>query len=339
MVKAAARLVRTPTTADTVVLARAALPACFGQEGVSLPFPRPPAARLLSEAAFRARLGLPDGRGGAPTSGAYAAEDVVRLAGLPAATVEVLTATDMLGAGEESYGYPDLADGRQVAALLRQGRDLRAIVAACAQLAARGVRLSQVRLAEAPWGGLAQAVEGGLARLDGQFALILDDEGATPDSLAEALASEDSGALADAERWYGRAAQADRRNPVPLFNLGNLLAASGRDGEASLALQQALARDPEFAEAAFNLAELHEKAGRAERAVELLAATALRHPHYAQAFYNLARLLTLAGRFAEALPVWEGFVALAPDDADVGHARRAALLCRLELRGRSGGGP
>ena len=99
-----------------------------------------------------------------------------------------------------------------------------------------------------------------------------------------------------------------------------------------IALQQALARDPAFAEAAFNLAGLYEKAGQEARARALYRATVDAHPSYAQALYNLARSLTRGRDFAAALPLWDRFIVLAPDDPDAGHARRAALLCRMELR-------
>ncbi len=337
MVNANARLVRDSGSADTVVVARAALSACLAPDGaLTLPFAVPPGARLLSEGALRHRFGgvAPDG---APEPGPYTFADVSRLAGLPMDACRALALFDVIGPGWDRFGYRDLAVARQVARLLRDGSAPRAVIESAWALGARGVRLSEVRLVEAPWGEVVQQVGPQIARLDGQFALLLEETASGVEaSLAQALASEEDGALEEAERWYRRAAQADRRDPFVSFNLGNVLVALGRDAEATIAFQQALAVDPAFAEAAFNLAGLYEKIGQEDRALALYAETVAAHPAYAQAIYNAARLLTLRRRFAEALPLWERFVALVPGDADVGHARRGALLCRMEQRRGTG---
>lgn len=333
MVNRGFHLARESGQATTIVVTHRGLSACLADGQLRLPFARPAAARLLSEQAFERRLAA-DASPPSPVGSPYTGDEVARLSGLPVGTCEALAVFDVIGEGEGRFAYRDLAVARQVRALVGRGVAVTAVIRAAWTLAAQGLGLPQVRLQEAPWGEMMQQVGGGLARLDGQFALVLDDAAGPPpdDSLAQAVAAEAAGALAEAERWYRRAAQADRRDPVPAFNLGNLLAGLGRDAEAMIALQQALARDPVFAEASFNLAGLYEKTGQEARALSLYGETVEAHPAYAQALYNLARLLTRRRDFATALPLWDRFIALVPDDADARHARRAALLCRMELR-------
>jgi tetratricopeptide (TPR) repeat protein len=66
-----------------------------------------------------------------------------------------------------------------------------------------------------------------------------------------------AGRLADAERVYRSAKTAE---PVLVFNLAVLLEDLDREREAILAYREALALDPELADAHFNLARLYERA-------------------------------------------------------------------------------
>lgn len=333
LVKIGAQLVRDAGRADTVVVGHRALEACVSPQGrLRLPFACGPAARLLSEAAFARRLaGEPAHEAGSP----YAMEDVGRLAALPADTCTALTLFDVLGEGQRRFGYRDLGAARQVAALMAAGVALPAIVRAVWALERRGSRLAQVRLAAAPWGEVVESVAGRMVRLDGQYALVLDESLRDAAAcFATAAASEREGDATAAELWYRRAMAADPDDALSCFNLGNVLTSAGRPAEAAIAFQQALARDPVFAEAAFNIASLAEQSDRPARAIPLYRQVIAAHPGYPQPLYNLARLLTVQEAYGEALPLWERFIALAPDDADAGHARRAALLCRLS--GRAG---
>lgn len=337
LVNASSRLVANAGQADTIVVSRRMVGRCLTADGrLALPFAAPAAARLLGESGFSRLL---QGEGDA-APGPYTIEEVARHAALPVETCRALALFDVIGTGGDRFAYRDLAVARQVAALLAQGSAPRRVVEAAWTLGARGLRLSEMRLAPAPWGEVMHRVGDSMARLDGQFALVFDEFGHGAEaSLAQALASEEEGALEEAERWYRRAVQADRRNPLAAYNLGNVLAALGRDAEAVIAFQQALSLDPDLAEAAFNRAVLVEARGETERAISLYRETVASHPAYGQALYNLARLLTQEERHAEALPLWERFVALSPTDPDVGHARRAAALCRMSMRAAALGGP
>ena len=66
-----------------------------------------------------------------------------------------------------------------------------------------------------------------------------------------------AGRLADAERVY---LSGDRTEPFLVFNLAVLLEDLDREPEAIAAYREALALDPDFADAHFNLARLYERA-------------------------------------------------------------------------------
>ena len=268
-----------------------------------------------------------------PAASPYTLEDVGRLAGLAVDICAALSLFDIIGEGHQRFGYRDLSAARQVAALMAEDVAVPAIIRAAWALEDRGSRLSQVRLAAAPWGEVVERVAGRMVRLDGQYALVLDETLRDAAAcFAAAAASEREGNGEAAELWYRRAIVADPTDPLPCFNLGNVLVSRDRPAEAAIAYQQALARDPGFAEAAFNIAALAERSDQLARAIPLYRQVVATYPDYPQPHYNLARLLTVAEAYAEALPLWERFIALAPDDADAKHARRAALLCRLAAR-------
>jgi tetratricopeptide (TPR) repeat protein len=323
------RLTRSLARASTIVLSLASAKDCLDPQGRLAERFELVAGRVVSEQSFRRIIGLdaePSGQGG----GTYAVEDVARLSGLSAQSCRGLAAFDVLRPIEDRFAYADLASAKQVARLMAEGIAVHDLVRAARELGSRGLRLSQIRLAEAPWGEMVQRIGGAIARLDGQFALVLEEAILDADAcFAQARQCEDAGELDDAERLYRRAEQTDKADPVIPFNRGNVLARLGRAPEAMIAFRQALQRDRAFAAAAFNLAGLCEASGQAGEALAFYDHAVAVHPTFAQAMFNQARLCTRLGRFAEALPLWERFIALAPDDPDVRHARRLALLCRM----------
>ena len=123
----------------------------------------------------------------------------------------------------------------------------------------------------------------------------------------------------------------DRTDPVIPFNLGNVLDAAGRRGEAIYAYEQAIGRDAAFAEAWLNLGVVREGMNRIAEAIGCYRQALEARPDYPEALHNLAALLTRRGGFGEALPLWERYLALSPPDDHVAGARRWAALCRLEL--------
>jgi len=77
------------------------------------------------------------------------------------------------------------------------------------------------------------------------------------------------GRLAEAEQVYRFAGQAE---PFLVFNLAVLLEDLGREPEAIIAYREALALDPQFADAHFNLARLYERARDAKASLRHLLA-------------------------------------------------------------------
>ena len=266
---------------------------------------------------------------------ALTAIDLARSARLDLELVPSLALYDVLEPAKGQYGYRDLLAAREVARLLRSGLSLHAIVEAAIMLRRAGRRLSDTRLSEAPWGEIVQEVAGRLGRLNGQFTLPLDEDYVSVDDVFQAAEdSELDGDLAAAERWYRVALRMDRSDPVLPFNLGNVLDGQGRHGEARLAYQEALGRDPTFAEGWLNLGVLSQNAGRTEDALTCYGRAVAARPDYADPVFALARLLTDEERYVEALPLWERYLRLEPAGADAAQARRLATLCRFELRRR-----
>src|SRR5918994_2772438 len=123
----------------------------------------------------------------------------------------------------------------------------------------------------------------------------------------------------------------DRTDPVIPINLGNVLDAAGRRGEATFAYEQAIARDATFAEAWLNLGAVREGMNRPTEAVGCYRQALQARPDYPDALRNLAALLTRRGAYGEALPLWERYLARRPVGDHAAGAIRLAVLCRLEL--------
>ena len=122
----------------------------------------------------------------------------------------------------------------------------------------------------------------------------------------------------------------DRSDPVLALQSRQRARRQARPAEAALAYQEAIARDPGFAEAWLNLGLLREGAGERGAARECYDAAIRARPDYADALFNLALLLTRDERHEEALPLWERFLALDPGGQEAQQARRLATLCRMQ---------
>jgi tetratricopeptide (TPR) repeat protein len=299
---------------------------------MALPANIPSGAQLVSETGLKRQLKL------LPTAEdvqrSLSVDDLARAAKLDAERLRWLVAYDVLEPVEGRYSYADLLAAREVARLLGEGFRLVQVVEAALKLRQSGQRLSDTRLTQSPSGEILQSYRGQLGRLDGQFTLPLADDGSPglEEVFALAESCENEGGLADAERWYAVAAKMDREDPVPPFNLGNVLDRQGRTNEAVLAYQQALARDRTFPDAWYNLAALAEDRNDPEQAVKYYREAVLAWPHYHDALFSLGRLLSDTRRFEEAVAVWEQYLSLdAPPTKQASLASRYAALCRLEL--------
>lgn len=328
------RLARSGSRADIVVVAHSALDRCIVGSTFELPFAMAPNAALISEGTFRRAL-LPSHA--KPGLGPYSIGDVARLSQVPERECRALALFDVIGNPAETYTYQDIATTKQVARLLQDGVDLKAIVSAGIVLGRRGLRIAQMRLITAPWGEIVQSVGDRIVQLNGQSALFLDEEEASADQIfAEASEREALGDLDQAVRLYSLAEKLDKIDPAIPFNRGNALVTLARPADAMIAFRQALDRDPQFAEAAFNLAHLFEAGRRLDEAERCYRQALSIHPGYAAASYNLARILTDQQLFRDAIPLWEGFLLAAPGDPDIDRARKMLALCRMEAIARLG---
>ena len=315
--------------ADAIVLGHSAASRVVSDAGeLRLGFRPKPSACVVSERDFRAKLGLMPPHA---ASGAYSQEQIARHAGLSSEQARALSLFDVLHPVEGRFSYADLIVARAASRLHAEGVGFPKIIAVAFALEQRGARLSNVRLAEAPWGELLQVVAGALAKIDGQ--LLLPLEGADIDAdaaFARAEESEQTGDLASAERWYRLAARLDPADAVIPFNLGNVLDELERPREAEFAYRQALARSPDLADAWYNLGVLQEKTGREEQALASYRRAIAIEPRYADAMHNAALLLMRRRDFAAALPLLERIKSMS--STNFAEARRLAHLCRLELK-------
>jgi tetratricopeptide (TPR) repeat protein len=295
-----------------------------------LPAGLPATAAMMSERELRRRLGLLGPPEQAERS--YSVADLERIAGLARPQLACLALFDVLEAVDERYAYRDLVAAREAGRLIARGIGFRQIVEAAIALRRRGNTLAEARLTEGASGALVRELGGQIAELSGQLTMRLDEAPSVDELVAAAEAAEEEGDLATAESLYATALRADPTDPVLPFNLGNIYDQQGRAAEAKIAWQIAVARDPALAEAWYNLAIAAEDEEQMELAVAEYQRAVRAQPDYADAQFNLALLLTKLDRCAEALPVWERFLALASDARQAATARRAAALCRMHLQ-------
>ena len=190
-------------------------------------------------------------------------------------------------------------------------------------------------------------------------------------SLAEAMALHQSGALDEAARRYlkilqraprdfnalhlfgilrlaqGKPGEAvrlirqalaiDARFPDAHLNLGNALAVQGQIEAALASFRQALKLEPNLPQAHYNIGKALMAAGQPEAAVEAYGAAIRLAPGYVEAQYNLANTLQALGRLEAALAGYDRVVALKRDHAEAWLNRGNLLrqLRRTEAAGAS----
>ncbi len=325
------KLTRGTMTADTIVLGHNMSGRAVSHAGeLRLDFRRKPSARLMSERRFRSRLGLAAAAG---SNGQYSEDQVVKHTGLNGTQLGTLALFDVLGPMDGRYSYVDLVTARAVGQLFSSGVVFPKIIAAALALERQGERLSNVRLAGAPWGAVLKVLEGTLAEIDGQFLLQLEGSDLDADGVfALAEESEQDGDLVAARRWYELAARLDATDPVIPFNLGNVLDELGFTRQAEFAYRQAIARSPNMAEgdAWFNLGLLQEKNEREPDALASYERAFAIDPTYANALHNAALLRMRRREFVAAAQLLEQIRPTSP--ADAAEIRRLAHLCRLEAK-------
>jgi tetratricopeptide (TPR) repeat protein len=326
------RVVGKPTARVTLIaVGHSAASNALPDGRIRLPTGLPESAAMISEYDLRRRLGLL--RPPETMERSLGAADLGRVSGLTPRLLSCLALFDVLEPVDGRYGYRDLVAAREAGRLLARGIELRRVIEAAIALRRRGSHLAESRLTEGPSGELLRDLSGQLAELSGQLTMRLDHEGRSIDDVvAAAERAEENSDHATAENLYTTALRADANDPVIPFNLGNVFDAQGRSAEAKIAWQIAVARDPAFADAWYNLALAAEDEKHADLAVAEYRRAMHAQPDYADAHFNLALLLTKLDRYAEALAVWERFLELDPSSKQAAIAKRAATLCRMEMK-------
>ncbi len=326
------RLVGKPTARVTMIAVGHSAASNVLPDGcVRLPAGVPSSAAMVSERNFRRRIGLL--RPPETVDRSLGAADLERLSGLTPRLLSCLSLFDVVEPVDGRYAYRDVVAAREAGRLLARGIELRRVLEAAISLRRRGSDLAESRLTEGPSGELLRELSGQLAELSGQLTMRLDHDVRSIDEMvAAAEQAEESNDLATAENLYTTALRADANDPVIPFNLGNVFDAQGRSAEAKIAWQIAVARDPAFAEAWYNLAMAAEDEAHADLAIAEYRRAVQARPDYADAHFNLALLLTKLDRYGDALAVWERFLELEPHSRQAATAKRAAALCRMEIK-------
>lgn len=266
----------------------------------------------------------------------YTADQLAALSKLPLEVIEQLAMFGLIEARGDLYGFRDLAAARQVAALLAAGTKLSVITRSLRDIRKwlPDARLSNLKLfPETSDRILVEQVKGRTDKT-GQFVFDVEAPADDADALFEqAQTAEEQGDSATAERLYQRVMKLDPGDPVPAFNLGNLLRAGGRMVEAETAYRAAVAADPAYAPGWYNLADVLDDQGRTKDAVDCLRRAIEADPAYTDAVFNMALFLQRLERPAEAAEWWRKYLALDGGSPWAARARRALKYCEMQLAG------
>lgn len=140
------------------------------------------------------------------------------------------------------------------------------------------------------------------------------------------VAHESLGGLQDAERCYRRAIATHQENARAHYNLGTLLARSGRLEEGVGHLEAAVRLAPDAPAMAFNLARALAETGAHERAIEVYDRLLLRSPSDGEARFARALALMAVGRHDEAAGELAAVVEQLPEELAPRLAEARALL-------------
>lgn len=284
---------------------------------------------VISEHGFLRNLGLMPPLGAEPRP--HSLRDLAMRAELGVEAARLLALFDIVEDSDGHYSFRDIKAARDFARTLNHRADMPTAL----QTALNVRRRHDFRrhLAEVP-------LTGGSA----QIPFDLGDDAESFDSLWQAaLDAEAEHDYEAAEEAYRRCIAMRPRDALCLRHLADMVTALHRPEEARLLLSRAVAIKPDLAEAWYDLS-LHES-GDAVRAC--LERTIAADPNFIDALHDLAQIHMKAGNYDEALPLWERYLALAPqapasaaERQILERARRALTLCRMaRMRPKANGNP
>jgi tetratricopeptide (TPR) repeat protein len=265
--------------------------------------------------------------------GGYTLGDVSRICGVPTRRLRYWQRTQLLGVqagGGEAFEFADLVGVRRLTALLDGGVPLRRIRRSLASLRERMPEIDRpleaLRPAPGRAGELVARHHGLLVGADGQLAMDLDadrDSDTRVTAFASRARATDHPAVVHArdvaESWFDRGCKLDTVRATY--------------ADAIAAYEQALAVDPDFADAWCNLGTVFYNQERRGRARDCFERTLELEPHHLEGHLNMAALIEEAGRPEAALVHYKRALAADPLCVDT-HVSLALVFERIGLPGR-----
>lgn len=144
-------------------------------------------------------------------------------------------------------------------------------------------------------------------------------------NLESGLAHHRAGRLAEAERHYRKALQADPDQPDALHLLGLIAHQSGKNELAAQLIARALEIKPANPEALVNLGNAQQALERRDEALASYDGALALRPDYAMAWSNRATVLQALKRYDEALASYDKALAIKPGYAEALRNRGVAL--------------
>ncbi len=138
------------------------------------------------------------------------------------------------------------------------------------------------------------------------------DEASAQELVERGIEMEEAGRVDDAGRCYRLAIEADACNAAAYFNLGLLVLAEGRFGEAAARFREAVRLREPFPEACVAYADALEALGRDAEALQSLERAIAQRQGYEGALMNAGGLLQKMGRLDEAAAMYRRAIAAAP---------------------------
>jgi tetratricopeptide (TPR) repeat protein len=284
--------------------------------------------RIISEEAFLELAGRRS-RQQQTFQKAYPAEEVCKLLGLPAETLQRWEQFGLIRAQNGLYDFQDLVSLRTIAELVGRGvrpeMIAKSLKALAAVLPGTDRPLAQLRIvAENPKAILVDLGDHTIAP-NGQLlinfeakpkpvgAVIGFEEAVTDNEWFEfGQACEEDESYAEAAEAYRKAAARRPYFPEAYFNLGNVLRLMGQPEAAMQAYHSAISQDPQMATAWYNLADVQEEQGQIPQAIQSLLRALEAYSSYADAHFNLALCYEKLEQKREAVRHWTAYLKLDP---------------------------